>query len=143
MNANGSLPTPADRPEADILIYDGHCKFCTKQVQRLHRWDRAGRLAFLSLHDTEVRRRFPELTYERLMDEMVLVDQAGNYYGGAAAFRYLTRHLPRLWPLAPLLHIPGSLPVWRWGYRQVAKQRYRFGRTDSCDDGACEVHFRK
>jgi hypothetical protein len=24
----------------------------------------------------------------------------------------------------------------------VAKRRYRWGKTDECDDGTCKVHFR-
>ena len=73
------LPTPAENPAADIVIYDGHCKFCTGQVQNLARWDGKGRrLAFLSLHDPEVAKRFPDLTYDQLMEEMYVVDQRGQ-----------------------------------------------------------------
>ena len=138
------LPTPAERPDADIVIYDGHCRFCTGQVQNLARWDKKGRLAFLSLHDPEVARRFPDLTYDRMMEEMYVVDQKGNRYGGAAAFKYLTTRLPRLYPLAPLMHIPFTMPLWRWGYRQVAKRRYAIAgkSADSCDDGTCQVHLK-
>ena len=138
------LPTPSERPQADIVIYDGDCRFCTCQVENLARWDGRGRLAFLSLHDPDVAKRFPDLTYDQLMEEMVVVDQKGNRYGGAAAFRYLTTRLPRLYLLAPFMHIPFSLPLWRWGYRQVAKRRYRIaGKTgEACAGDACKVHFK-
>ena len=138
------LPTPAERPEADIVIYDGDCRFCTGQVENLASWDSRGRLAFLSLHDPEVAKRFPDLTYDRLMEEMVVVDRQGNRYGGAAAFRYLTTRLPRLYLLAPLMHIPFTLPLWSWGYKQVARRRYRIaGKTgEGCEDEACKVHFK-
>jgi predicted DCC family thiol-disulfide oxidoreductase YuxK len=138
------LPTPAERPDADIVIFDGHCRFCTGQVQNLARWDSKGRLAFLSLHDPEVARRFPDLTYERLMEEMVVVDQQGRRHGGAAAFKYLTTRLPRLYVLAPLMHIPFTMPLWRWGYRQFAKRRYAIaGKTaEACEGDACKVHFK-
>ena len=76
------------------------------------------------------------------MQDMYVVDSRGRQHRGAAAFRYLSRRLPRLYPLAPLLHLPFTLPLWQWGYRQVANRRYRFGRTDDCDDGACAVHFK-
>jgi predicted DCC family thiol-disulfide oxidoreductase YuxK len=138
-----SLPTLADRPAADVVIYDGHCRFCTRQVERLAAWDRRGRLAFLSLHDPAVARRYPDLTHDRLMEEMVVVDQQGGRHGGAAAFRYLTRRLPLLWLLAPLLHVPGSLPFWTWCYRQVARRRYLWGRNNvACDDETCRIHMR-
>ncbi len=96
------LPTPEERPEADILIFDGNCSFCRAQVERFARWDRRRQLAFLSLHDPQVYQRFPHLHPDELMREMVIVDRHGNHHAGAAAIRYLSRHLHRLWPLAPI-----------------------------------------
>ena len=138
------LPTTAELPDAPVVIYDGHCKFCTGQVKNLARWDGKGRIAFISLHEPEVARRWPDLTHEMLMDQMYLVDPQGNRYGGAAAFRYLSRKLPKLWILAPVMHIPFTLPIWQFFYRQVAKRRYLMGKTaEACDDGGCKVHFTK
>jgi predicted DCC family thiol-disulfide oxidoreductase YuxK len=77
------------------------------------------------------------------MRHMVVVDQAGGRHRGAAAVRYLSRRLPSLWWLAPVMHIPFSLPLWQWMYQQVASRRYRFGRTDDCTDGACSIHFKR
>jgi predicted DCC family thiol-disulfide oxidoreductase YuxK len=77
-----------------------------------------------------------------MMRDMYLVDRAGNRHGGAAAFRYLTRKMPRLWLLAPLLHIPFTLPLWQWGYGQIAKRRYKIGGKQACDGDACKVHFK-
>jgi predicted DCC family thiol-disulfide oxidoreductase YuxK len=138
------LPSPAENASADIVIYDGHCKFCTSSVQKLARWDtKSHQLAFLSLHDPDVQYRFPQLTYDQLMQEMYVVDRRGSIHRGAEAFRYLTTRLPRLYPLAPLLHIPFSLPLWRWAYRQVARRRYRImGKTHECNGDACRIHFK-
>lgn len=142
-SSDARLPSPDELPAADVVIYDGHCKFCTGQVKNLARWDGKGRLAFLSLHDAEVAKRYPDLTYEQMMEAMVVVDRKGRRHHGAAAFRYLTTRLPRLYILAPLMHIPFSMPLWRWGYKQVARRRYRMGKTaDACDDGTCKVHFK-
>lgn len=136
------LPGVNDRPDADVVIYDGQCVFCTGQVERLARWDRRGSLAFLSLHDSLVAERYPDLSHEQLMDRLYVVDQQGRKHGGAAAFRYLSRKLPRLWLIAPIMHIPCSLPLWQWCYRQVAKRRYRIAGKDACDGDACEVHLK-
>ena len=135
-----TLPSSADRPDADVVIYDGHCKICTAQIKKLTWWDCQGKLAYLSLHDPEVARRYPDLTHEQLMRDMYLVDRAGNRYRGAAAIRYMTLRLRRLWWLAPLLHIPFSLPFWQWLYRQIADRRYRFGTVEDCTDDACALH---
>lgn len=142
MNGNVELVDPDQRPSADVVIYDGHCRFCRGQVERLAKFDRSGRLAFLSLHDPRVAQRYPDLSYDQLMAQMYLVDGRGVRHAGASAIRYLSRKLPLLWALAPFLHLPGSLPVWQWLYQQVARRRYRWGKlAESCDDGSCAVHF--
>lgn len=138
-----TLRGPSERPQADVVIYDGECRICSGQVERLARWDRAQRLAFLSLHDPEVARRYPDLKHDDLMQNMYVVDQRGGRHRGAAAFRHLSTRVPRLWWLAPLLHIPGSLPLWQLAYRQVAKRRYRWGRIESCENGTCKIPPRR
>jgi predicted DCC family thiol-disulfide oxidoreductase YuxK len=139
------LPSPDENPDADVVIYDGHCKFCTGQVQNLARWDGSGRrLAFLSLHDPLVASCYPDLTYDQLLQEMYVIDRRGTRHAGADAFRYLTTRLPKLYVLAPLMHIPFSMPLWRWGYQQVAKRRYLLmGKTaDACENDACHIHLK-
>lgn len=142
-SAASTLPTPEQRPDADVVIYDGHCRICTAQVRKLAWWDCQGKLSYLSLHDPAVQERFPDLTHDMLMEQMYVVDRHGNRHGGAASIRYLSRRLRRLWWLAPLLHIPGSLPLWNWLYRQIANRRYKFGKLDDCGDGTCQIHFGK
>ena len=140
MVPTGQLATVDDFPDREVLIYDGDCNFCTKNVGRLQSWA-PDRLAFISLHDPRVTEKYPDLTHDALMREMYLIDADGNRYAGAFAIRYLSRKAPRLWFLAPLLHIPFSMPLWCWLYSLVAKYRYRIaGRTETCDDG-CKVHF--
>lgn len=135
------LPAPLERPESDVVLFDGECRFCQAQVRRLAQCDWRGRLSFLSLHDPSVNERYPDLTHDMLMEEMYVVDQRGRRHAGAASLRYLSRHLPPLWLIAPLLHLPFSLPVWKWLYRQVAKRRYRLAGRN-CDGDACAVHLR-
>ena len=138
------LPTPADRPGADVLIYDGHCGICTSQVARLARWDSRSSLAFVSLHDPLVSQRYPDLSHEQLMQNMYVVDRHGSRHRGAAAFRYLSRQIPRLWWLAPFLHLPGCMPLWQWMYRQVADRRYALSdAAAACDGGSCSLHRKK
>ncbi len=135
------LPTPAERPGSDVVIYDGECRICTAQVGRLPWWDCRKRLSYLSLHDPEVARRYPDLKHDDLMREMLIVDRLGGRHWGAEAIRYLSVRLRRLWWLAPVLWLPGTMPLWRWMYRQIANRRYKFGKLDECADGACAVHF--
>jgi len=137
---NEHFPTPEERPEADVVIFDGNCRFCRAQIRRIAWWDAGGDLAYLSLHSPVVAERYPDLTHEMLMERMYVVDRQGRRHGGAAALRYISRRLWRLWWAAPLLHIPGSLPLWNFLYRQVANRRYRLGKGGACDEGTCGLH---
>lgn len=136
-----TFPTLADRPDAYVLIFDGQCRFCRANMRALAAIDE-GRVAYISLHDPKVSERWPDLSHEQMMQRIYLVDDKGNKYGGAAAFRFLSRKLMGLWILAPLLHIPFSLPLWQFVYKWIAKIRYRFGRIEECEDGTCSLHFK-
>ena len=139
---DNGLPGINDLPDADVVIFDGQCNFCISQVKNLNRWA-GNRLAFLSLHDPIVAERYPELSHDMLMKQMYVVTPDGDYFAGAAAIKYLSRKLPWLWALAPIMHIPMTLPLWQWAYDQIAKRRYRIaGRNSDCTSGSCEVHFK-
>jgi predicted DCC family thiol-disulfide oxidoreductase YuxK len=135
-----ALPTPAERPESDVVIYDGQCRVCTAQIRKLTWWDCQGRLSYLSLHDPEVTRRWPDLSHDRMMQEMVIVDRYGNRHWGPEAIRYLTRRLRRLWWASPFLYFPGSMFLWRPLYRWIARNRYRLSGGPACEDGTCALH---
>ena len=144
--AENGLPDPDSRPGADVVIYDGQCNFCIGQVRNLSRLDCCGgRLSFLSLHDPRTTQRYSDLTHEQMMDQMYVIDVAGTRHGGGDAVRYLSRRLPLLWIVAPIMQFPGTANLWRWAYRQVAKRRYKLAGKKSgkpvCDGDQCAVHF--
>ena len=129
--------TTRHHPPRDTVLYDGHCRFCRSQIALLRRCDPTGRLAFTSLHDPSVAGDFPEIPPESLEQQMYVVDRHGRARGGAAAVRYLSRRLVLLWPLAVLLHVPGSMPLWNWLYAFVARRRMLI--AGSCEDGTCRL----
>lgn len=127
----------ARHPDHDTVLYDGECRFCRRQIALLRRLDLTGRLRFTSLHDDTVARDFPEIPFADLMDRMFVVDRGGRARGGAEAVRYLSRRLVPLWPLAVLLHIPGTLPLWSRLYAWIAARRY--GLAGRCSDDTCKI----
>ena len=146
-----TLPTPADLPDAHVVIFDGKCVFCQKQVRNLRKFDGGERLAFVSLHDPLVAERYPDLTYEQMMDQMYVIPakstgKGDQRYGGAEGVAFLSTKFARLWILAPILNFPFAMPLWQFMYRQVANRRYKIAgeKADPCDeDGTCDLHFRK
>ncbi len=127
---------------ADVVLYDGECRFCCSQINILRRLDGKKSLRFLSLHDPSVQINYPDLSREQLMEQMWVVAPNGQRFGGADAVRYLSRRLPMLYPFAPILHLPFSMPLWRWMYRLVAKYRYRIAGKN-CENGSCSIHAKK
>jgi predicted DCC family thiol-disulfide oxidoreductase YuxK len=129
----------AEKPKI-IVLYDGQCNFCRSQIERLGKFDGGHRLQFVSLHEPQVKADYPDLSFEQLMEQMWIVSPEGKRYGGADGLRYLSRQLPRLWFLMPLMHIPGSMPVWRFLYRQIAKRRYKIAGRNCDEGGTCSLH---
>lgn len=147
MDTVPTLPTPLDLPQADVVIFDGKCVFCRKSVNLLKRWVRKDQLCYVSLHDPWVAENVPELSFEQLMDRVWLVSRSdGSRHGGAEMVRYLSTRSWKLYLAAPLMHFPGSMPLWQWMYQIVARRRYKIANKDGepCDeDGTCRVHFDK
>ena len=143
------LPQPDEPVQHDVVIFDGRCKLCRREIRRLQRFDRGGRLRYLALQDSRVATLLPDKTEDQLMSQIWVATTDGHSFGGIDAGRYLSRTIPRLWWLAPMLHFPGLTPLWWALYRLIARNRYRwFGRLDdheaddgACTDDACAVHF--
>jgi predicted DCC family thiol-disulfide oxidoreductase YuxK len=129
--------TTLHHPARDTVLYDGQCRFCRSQIAILRGLDLFGGIAFTSLHDQSVTRDFPEIPLAELHRQMYVVDPRGLARGGAEAVRYLSRRLVLLWPLALLLHIPGTLPIWQQLYAFIARHRLKI--AGSCEDGTCRL----
>ena len=112
-----------------VILFDGVCHLCNGFVQFVLEHDALGRFDFAPLQSEFAKGRLGE---ERGLDSVVLVEGGRIYEAEAAVIRILAgldRPWPRLgWVLAKL---PG--PVVGWGYRMVARYRYRvFGREEVC-----------
>jgi predicted DCC family thiol-disulfide oxidoreductase YuxK len=118
------------------LLYDGTCRFCTAQAQRLRRFGR-GNVNVESAYAPGVRERFPMVPQDGIMGEIKLVDADGRVLGGAAAIARTLQlggglfgalaGLYRIWPVRPIADA---------GYRLIARNRYRI--AGKCDDGKCK-----
>ncbi len=79
----------------------------------------------------------PDLTPELCHSEIQLISRKGKLYGGFFAFRYLTRAMPTLYPLAPVFHLPGMARLGTKAYALIAKNRYLLHRKTLCADNRC------
>lgn len=126
-----------------IAFYDGHCRVCTEQAQKLARLGR-GKIALRSFQEAGALDAFPGLTHEACMRELKLVDARGRLFGGAeAVVRALNIGRPVLGKVALGYYVPGVRWLADRAYAWVARNRYKlFGRIrPECDGDACRVHF--
>ena len=120
-----------------ILIYDGHCPFCRKQVQNL-RGLVGERFAVESFQEKGVLERYPELTHAECMKEIKLVVKKGHILGGAHAIFYTLSLSPFYRPLRWLYQTPGFKQILNFFYAVIAKNRYKIQKKD-CPDGTCFI----
>lgn len=121
-----------------ILLYDGDCEFCRRQVNLVERWDQEGRIEMVPFQLADLASY--RVSRAAAAEAMHLVAPAGEVWRGAAAARELMRLLPGGWTLAWLFRLPGAMYVAERVYRWVARRRHRFGcGSDHCSRGATDT----
>ena len=124
-----------------LLLYDGQCGFCLASVTRLRVLDVFGQVAVRDFHvEPDLPGLHPDLSAARCRSEMVLLEPGGRLTGGFDAFRRLCVRLPWLWPLAPLVFMPGARWVGTRIYRWVATHRYLLHRNPVCASNQCAIN---
>lgn len=108
------------------VLYDGECPMCTSGAEKIRRFDNAGVVETISLHDPSVAERFPNLDPHQLLQELHVVDERGQVYRGARALNEILRHQhgARRW-LAYLWYAPGYAWLADRQYKKVAASRYQ------------------
>ena len=111
------------------VLYDAHCRLCTRIAARLAAMDQLDRLRFVPLqvaaHDRpEVR----ALAASRdLSASLHVVDEDGRWVAGGEAMVRVWEQLPALRPLARFARLPVVRSLVEPAYRFVAEHRPWFG----------------
>jgi predicted DCC family thiol-disulfide oxidoreductase YuxK len=131
------LSVPNRAATAQIL-YDGHCPLCLKSVEILKRLDWLQQLSYVNVRDpAQIPRCDPPLDPNRLLEEMHLLTPDGRrIYHGFPALRRMAWRLPLLWPLLPLLYLPGMAALGQRTYLWVARNRFHLV---PCHGGVCTI----
>jgi predicted DCC family thiol-disulfide oxidoreductase YuxK len=131
---------PARTAHAQIL-YDGKCAFCMKSIDLLRRLDWLHRLTYLDAREPRnLPSREPPLDPGRFLEEMHLLLPGGDrLLHGFQAFRWIAWRLPMLWPIAPLLYLPGMSVIGQRTYLWVARHRFQL---IPCHGGICEMQVK-
>jgi predicted DCC family thiol-disulfide oxidoreductase YuxK len=132
-------------PGRHVVLYDGHCKFCTAGMQRLLALARPGAIEAVSFQEPGALDRFPGVTRDACMRQMVLIAPDGRVYGGFEAAVRAVATRPVVGRLAYLYYLPGLRLACDLVYALIAANRYRIlGKARAagdCDGGTCELHL--
>jgi predicted DCC family thiol-disulfide oxidoreductase YuxK len=125
-------------PHHAIVLYDGDCPLCRKTVSILKRLDWFDRLRFHNCRDTaRIPANTAHLDPARMIAEMhVLTPDRTQARSGFRAVRWIAGRVPILWPLYPLLFVPGLPRLGQRLYLWVARNRFRLV---PCRDGVCTI----
>ena len=125
-------PTAAARP---VVVYDGECRFCIDQIERIRHLDRASRFEYVPRQQAGLVERFPVLAQSDFNTGMRLILTDGQVFVGADSLYQIARRLPAVSMIAWLYCLPGIKQAARLVYAWIAANRRRLGR--SCEAGAC------
>lgn len=123
------------RHDKPLIVYDGACGFCLKQMERIRRWDKRGVFASEPRQSPGLDERFPRLKDGDFNTGMRVILPDGGVRVGADAVYEIAR---RLWPAklaawiyrVPVLHF-FCKSIYGW----IAANRYKL--AGQCETGTC------
>lgn len=139
-----NLSTLPPKAPAAVMLYDGRCVMCQQSQRAVRRLDWRSKVETLDLHHPTVIERYPQLDKTALMGAIHTITPDGRVLVGFFAMRYLTHFLPLMWPVLPLLYLPGMKWVGPALYGWIARRRYAintFFGVELCEDGVCKLHY--
>lgn len=118
-----------------LLVYDGECRLCVSTKQKLETrgvGQAESDVRFLA-YQSEAAKRILRSNYRSGRPDMAfLIRPSGEVLQGLDAFLPLVPNLPGGKLLLWWLRFPSAKRLAEWGYRMVARHRYRwFGEVDS------------
>lgn len=129
-----AAPPKLPRP---IVIYDGTCRFCLRQIDGIRRRDKAKEFDYVPIQNEDIEKRFPRLTEGDFNTGMRLIRTDGTIMVAADAVYEIARCISVYRWFAWLYCVPGLKWCFRRLYDWVAANRYRLGKT--CGDGKCKI----
>ncbi len=129
------------------LYFDNACPFCRREMVRLRRWDRAGRLAFVDIAAPEFDPAPLGASLAAMNTELHGLRADGAMLVGTSAILEAYTLVGRAWLVWPL-RVPALRPLLASAYRSFARNRYRISRwlridgaRRVCDSDRCQIYF--
>lgn len=108
------------------VLYDGQCRLCRRSAFVLAMLDAFRHLRLVDFRNARAKQGIaPHLDESQLDLAMHILLPDGSVRTGYDAFRFMSWHLPALWPAAPALYLPGVSHLGRLLYAWIAKNRLK------------------
>ncbi len=126
------------------VVYDGCCKVCKKLVAALINWDRKGKLEILPSQTPTLAARYPWIPAPAYLESVQFIENRnGTTWQGAAALEHIIDVLPKGQLITWIFSIPFVRPLAEKFYRWFAKNRYRLGCGEHCQQHQPNLDFEK
>ena len=110
-----------------LVIYDGECMFCRRQLGNLKRFS-GGRFEAISFREPGFFERHPEVTPEECQKAIQFVSAEGRKYSGAEAVARIVSLNPIWLPVKWIYFVPGLRRLWDVVYENISLNRYKISR---------------
>ena len=124
-------PDPLSRP---VVVYDGACAYCRRQIQRIRRRDADGAFTYVTRQTEGLEQRFPGLAEGDFDTGMRLIHEDEAISVGADAVYQIAQRVRGWRRFAWLYRVPLLNGLFRAAYAWIARNRHRLARD--CED-AC------
>jgi predicted DCC family thiol-disulfide oxidoreductase YuxK len=115
-----------------VVVYDGDCPFCRKQIQRFKTRDLGKAFEYCPRQTEGIDERFPKLAEGDFSTGMRLVHPNGEVSVGADAVYHIARHLQGYKYLAWLYRVPVAHQIARATYAWITAHRMKL--AGGCDE---------
>ena len=122
----------SEAAQLPVVVYDGECAFCRRQIARIRRYDRHDRFEYVPRQTPRLTDRFPALARGDFDTGMRLIMPDGRIYVGADSIYQIARRLAFFRWFTWLYRVPGIDVLARAVYGWIAARRQSLGRR--CDD---------
>ncbi len=122
-----------------VIIYDGECGFCRRQINWIRSRDRSSCFEFVPRQTDGVEERFPALKEQDFETGLRLIRPDGTVRVGADGVYEIARRLPGYRILALIYRVPGFGFLGRQVYAWIARNRQRL--SGQCESGTCAVEI--
>lgn len=126
------------------LYFDGLCPFCSMEMQRLRRWNSAGKLAFVDIADANFSSQEIGVEMEDLDRELHGMSKEGQLLVGIDCILRAYSLVGRAYLVLPL-RVNFLRPVFSRLYRKFAHHRYQISSFLGlkphalCENGHCQM----